>query len=61
MMDVPEVREARIRLRIAELRVLAAKTAIEFWREQPSHGLASLRFQELLRSAIRRRDGQRRP
>jgi hypothetical protein len=55
MMDVPAVRAARIELRVAELRVLAAKTAVEFGREQPQ---PSLRL--LVRSAMRRGDGQRR-
>jgi hypothetical protein len=41
-------------LRIAELRVLAAQTAVEFWREQQQHGLASLRLQLLVRSAMKR-------
>jgi hypothetical protein len=54
LMDIPEVRDAHIRLRIAELRVLAAQTAIEFWRGQPQ---PSLRV--LLRSAMRRANGQR--
>jgi hypothetical protein len=36
MMDVPNVREAYIDLRIAELRVLAAKTALAYCREQQS-------------------------
>jgi hypothetical protein len=58
--DVPAVRAARIDLRVAELRVLAAKTAVAFWREQQQHGLASLRLQLLARSAMRRGDGQRR-
>jgi hypothetical protein len=54
-MDVPAVREAFIDLRVAELRVLAAKTAVEFWREQAQ---PSLRQQLLER--MRRGDGQRR-
>ena len=33
-MDVPEVRAARIDLRVAELRLLAAQTAVKFGREQ---------------------------
>jgi hypothetical protein len=33
-MDIPEVRSARIALRVAELRLLAAKTTVEYWREQ---------------------------
>jgi hypothetical protein len=53
-MDVPAVRDARIELRLAELKVMAAQTAVEFWREQRQHGLASLRLQELVRSAMRR-------
>jgi hypothetical protein len=57
-MDVPAVRDARIALRVCELRVLAAETAVEFWREQLQRGLASLRLQ--LWSAMRRGDGQRR-
>ena len=56
-MDVPAVREAFIDLRDAELRLLAAKTAVEFWREQPQ---PSLRLQLLARSAMKRADGQRR-
>jgi hypothetical protein len=59
-MDVPEVRAAYINLRICELRVLAAKTAVEFGREQRQRGLASLRLQLLVRSTMRRGDGQRR-
>jgi hypothetical protein len=54
-MDVPAVREAYIDLRICELRVLAAETALEFWREQPQ---PSLRL--LVRSAMKRGDSQRR-
>jgi hypothetical protein len=54
MMDVPAIRDARIRLRLAELRVLAAQTAVEFWREQQQDGLASLQLQLLARSAMRR-------
>jgi hypothetical protein len=46
-MDVPEVRAAYIDLRVCELRVLAAKTAVEFGREQRQRGLASLRLQLL--------------
>jgi hypothetical protein len=34
MIDMPAVRNARIELRLAELRVLAARTACEFGREQ---------------------------
>jgi hypothetical protein len=34
MMDRPEVRAAFINLRVCELRTLAARTAVEFWREQ---------------------------
>jgi hypothetical protein len=56
--DVPAVRAAYIDLRVCELRVLAAETAVEFWREQLQRGLASLRLQ--LWSAMRRGDGQRR-
>jgi hypothetical protein len=59
-MDVPEVRAAYIDLRVCELRVLAAKTAVEFGREQRQRGLASLRLQLLVRSTMRRGDGQRR-
>ena len=33
-MDVPAVRDAYIELRVCELRVLAAKTAVEFGRAQ---------------------------
>lgn len=57
-MDVPEVREAYIDLPVCELRVLAAETAVEFWREQRQRGLASLRLQLLVRSAMGR--GRRR-
>lgn len=34
-MDIPAVRAARIELRVAELRVLAARTALEYWRSHP--------------------------
>jgi hypothetical protein len=53
-MDTPAVREAFIDLRVAELRVLADKTAVEFWREQPQ---PSFRLQLLAR---RRGDTDRR-
>jgi hypothetical protein len=54
-MDVPEVRAAYIDLRVCELRVLAAKTAVEFGREQRQRGLASLRLQLLVRSSYEAR------
>lgn len=59
-MDNADIRAAYIDLRVCELRVLAAKTAVEFGREQRQRGLASLRLQLLVRSALRRDDGQRR-
>jgi hypothetical protein len=34
LMDIPEIRAAHIDLRVCELRVLAAQTAVAFWREQ---------------------------
>jgi hypothetical protein len=43
-MDVPAVREAFIDLRVAELRLLAAKTAVEFCRVQRERDLASLQL-----------------
>jgi hypothetical protein len=43
-MDNADIRTAYIDLRVAELRVLAAKTAVEFWREQRQRGLASLQL-----------------
>jgi hypothetical protein len=57
LMDIPEIRATYIDLRVCELRVLAAKTAVEFGREQRQRGLASLRLQLLARSAMRRGDG----
>jgi hypothetical protein len=54
-MNLPDIRDARIHLRIAELRVLAAKTAIEFWREKPQPSP-----QQQLLERMRRGDGQRR-
>ena len=33
--DIPAVRAARIDLRVSELRVLAARTALEYWRSRP--------------------------
>jgi hypothetical protein len=59
-MDIPEIRAAYIDLRVCELRVLAAQTAVEFGREQRQREIASLRLQLLARSAMRRGDGQRR-
>ena len=49
--DVPAVRKAYIDLRVAELRLLAAETALAYCREQRQHGLASL---QLLASEARR-------
>jgi hypothetical protein len=51
-MDNLDIRAARIDLRVAELRVLAAETAVEFGREQRQRGLASLRLQLLAPSAM---------
>jgi hypothetical protein len=59
-MDTPTVREAFIDLRVAELRLLAAKTAVAYCREQRQRGVASLRLQLLARSAMWRGDGRRR-
>ena len=59
-MDNADIRAAYIDLRVCELRVLAAKTAVEFGREQRQRGFASLRLQLIARSAMRRSDGQRR-
>jgi hypothetical protein len=52
------VRDARIRLRLAELRVMVAETAIEFWLEQWQRELASTAMRA--RSAMKRGNGQRR-
>jgi hypothetical protein len=54
-MDNAEVRTAYITLRVAELRVLACKTAIEYWRERQQRELTSRQLQ-----LPRRGDGQRR-
>jgi hypothetical protein len=60
LMDIPEIRAAYIDLRVCELRVLAAQTAVAFGSEERQRGLASLRLELLARSAMRRGDGQRR-
>jgi hypothetical protein len=57
MNDVPEVRAARIALRLAELKQLAAQVTVDYARAQPQPSL-----REMLRLAIiRHRNGQRRP
>jgi hypothetical protein len=57
MNDVPEVRAARIALRVAELKQLAAQASLDYARAQPEPS-----FREQLRAAIlRQRNGGRRP
>jgi hypothetical protein len=56
-MDVPEVREAFIDLRVAELRLLAAKTAVAYCREQRQRGLASMQLLARRRGDTDRRRG----
>jgi hypothetical protein len=56
-MDVPAVRAAYIDLRVAELRLLAAKTMVEFGREERQRELASLRLLARRRGDTDRRRG----
>jgi hypothetical protein len=56
-MDMPAVREAYIDLRVAELRLLAAKTAVAFGRDQRRRELASLRLLARRRGDTDRRRG----
>ena len=53
----PEVIAARIDLRVAQLRVLAARTAVEYWRERTARRLKMLGIPE--RPGRGRRDGDR--
>jgi hypothetical protein len=54
-MDVPEIRQAFINWRLAQLKQLAAQTAIDFWHEQPQPS-----FRQQLLERMRRANGQRR-
>jgi hypothetical protein len=59
LMDNPTVRTARINLRLAELRLLAARTAFEFGREQelPLALIVKQAMQQAMKRARLKRTG----
>jgi hypothetical protein len=57
LMDIPEIRAAYIDLRVCELRLLAAQTAVAYCREQRERGLASLQLLARRRGDTDRRRG----